>query len=70
MGRKSKSIALRERKSRSTLASALYAVTVAAAAIQVRIDATNSLTVWWVPHLIHFVVSSPNQRSTRFSHEL
>jgi len=39
-------------------------------AIQLRIEATRSLTERWAPRLIHFVVSSANQRSTRFSQEL
>jgi len=32
-------------------------------AIQVRIERTRSRTEWWVPRLIHLVVSSANQRS-------
>jgi hypothetical protein len=35
--------------------------------IQVRIEATRSLTERCVPRLSHLVVSSANQRSTRFS---
>jgi hypothetical protein len=38
--------------------------------IQVRIEATRSRTDRWAERLIDFVVSSANQRSTRFSHEL
>ena len=38
--------------------------------IQVRIEATRSRTERWLPRLIHFVVSSANQRSTRLSQEL
>jgi len=38
--------------------------------IQVRIEATSSRTERWALRLIHFVVSSANQRSTRFSQEL
>src|SRR5438132_2741358 len=33
--------------------------------IQLRIEATRSRTEWWLPRLIHFVVRSANQRSTR-----
>jgi hypothetical protein len=39
-------------------------------AIQVRIEATSSRTERWPPRLIHFVVGSTNQRSTRLSQEL
>jgi hypothetical protein len=35
-----------------------------------RIEATRSRTERWAERLIHLVVSSANQRSTRFSHEL
>jgi hypothetical protein len=38
--------------------------------IQVRIEATSSRTERWALRLIHFVVSSANQRSTRFNQEL
>ena len=38
--------------------------------IQVRIEATRSRTERWALRLIHFVVSSANQRSTRLSQEL
>ena len=38
--------------------------------IQVRIEATRSRTERWLPRLIHFVVSSANQRSTRLGQEL
>jgi hypothetical protein len=38
--------------------------------IQVRIEATRSRTERCVPRLIHLLVSSPNQRSTRLSQEL
>jgi hypothetical protein len=38
--------------------------------IQVRMEAVSSRTLRWVPRLIHFVVSSANQRSTRLSQEL
>jgi len=38
--------------------------------IRVRIEATRSGTERWALRLIHFVVSSANQRSTRFSQEL
>jgi len=38
--------------------------------IQLRIEATNSQTERWLPRLIHFVVSSAGQRSTRLSQEL
>jgi hypothetical protein len=38
--------------------------------IQVRIEATSSRTERWLPRLIHFVVSSANQRWTRLSQEL
>ena len=38
--------------------------------IQVRIEATRSRTEWWLPRLIHLLVSSANQRSTRLSQEL
>ena len=39
-------------------------------AIQLRIEATRSRTERWLRRLIHFEVSSANQRSTRFSHAL
>jgi hypothetical protein len=38
--------------------------------IQVLIDLTKSETERWALRLIHLVVSSANQRSTRLSHEL
>ncbi len=38
--------------------------------IQVRMEATRSRTERWARRLIHFVVSSANQRSTRLSQEL
>jgi hypothetical protein len=36
-------------------------------AVQVRMAATRSRTLRWVPRLSHLVVSSANKRSTRFS---
>jgi hypothetical protein len=38
--------------------------------IQAWMDCWSSATERWVARLSHSVVNSPNQRSTRFSHEL
>src|SRR5262245_65952255 len=37
--------------------------------INSQIARSSSLTLRWAPRRICFVVSSPNQRSTRFNHE-